>query len=154
GTGLRLRTPTSEDYDDIKSFYDGLSKDSVYSRFNGFVRTEFPARMDADADGDRRLVLTAWRADRVGALGSYDRLGEAEGAELAFTVADDFQGRGVATLILNQLRAIAAERGIERFDAEVASSNTAMRRVFERAGFVVRRTGSAADLLVSLQMEP
>ena len=34
GTGLKLRTPTSEDYWDIKSFYDELSRESLYSRFN------------------------------------------------------------------------------------------------------------------------
>src|SRR5262245_30880332 len=65
GTGLRLRTPTSEDYEDIKSFYDELSAESRYSRFNGFVRTALPARLDAEADGDERVALAAWRPDRV-----------------------------------------------------------------------------------------
>ena len=44
GTPLRLRTPTLEDYDAIKSFYEGLSEDSLYTRFHGRVRPEGPAR--------------------------------------------------------------------------------------------------------------
>src|SRR5262245_29491387 len=76
GTGLMLRTPTSEDYADIKSFYDELSQESLYSRFKGFVRTDLPARLDAEADGDDRVTLAAWGPDRVVALGSYERLRE------------------------------------------------------------------------------
>jgi len=151
GTGLRLRTPTSEDYEDIKSFYDELSHESLYSRFNGFVETDLPARLDAEADGDDRVALAAWGPDRVVALGSYDRLREPGVAEVAFAVADDFQGRGVATQMLEHLTAIGAGRGVDRFVAEVEVSNTAMRRVFDRAGFSVR-DAAPGELLVSLDI--
>jgi acetate---CoA ligase (ADP-forming) len=154
GSPLRLRTPTLADYDAIKSFYDGLSEDSLYTRFHGYVRTEGPARADAEADGDARVVLTGWRADRVVALGGYDRLREPAAAEVAFTVAEDFQGSGIATRILEQLAEIGAARGIERFDAEVAETNTAMLRVFRRAGFGVRSKLDFEELLVSLDIHP
>src|SRR5262249_12030503 len=151
GTGLTLRVPTSEDYADIKSFYDELSPESLYSRFNGFVQTDVPARLDADADGDDRVALAAWRPDRVVALGSYDRLAEPGVAEVAVAVADDFQGRGVATQILERMTEIAAERGIDRFVAEVEAGNRAMRRVFDHAGFCVREV-APGELLVSVDI--
>jgi acyl-CoA synthetase (NDP forming)/RimJ/RimL family protein N-acetyltransferase len=154
GTPLRLRTPTAEDYDAIKSFYEGLSEDSLYTRFHGWVRPEGPARSDAEADGDARVVLIGWRGDRVVASGGYDRLREPAVAEVAFTVADDFQGRGVATRILEQLAEIGAARGIVRFDAEVAETNSAMLRVFDRAGFGVRSRLDFEELLVSLDIHP
>jgi RimJ/RimL family protein N-acetyltransferase len=154
GTPLRLRTPTLEDYDAIKSFYDGLSEDSLYQRFHGWVRTEGPARSDAEADGDARVVLIGWRADRVVASGGYDRLREPAVAEVAFTVADNFQGHGVATRILEQLAEIGAARGIERFDAEVAEANASILRVFRRAGFGVRSKLDYDELLVSLDIHP
>ncbi len=154
GSPLRLRAPRPEDYDDIKVFYDGLSEDSLYTRFHGSVRTEGPARSDAEADGDARVVLIGWRADRVVASGSYDRLREPAVAEVAFTVAEDFQGRGVATRILEQLAEIGAERGIARFDAEVMDSNQAMLAVFNRAGFGVRSRLDFEELLVSLDIQP
>jgi len=154
GTPLRLRAPTPEDYDGIKAFYDRLSEDSLHTRFHGYVRTEGPARSDAEADGDARVVLLGWRADRVVASGSYDRLREPAVAEVAFTVAEDFQGRGVATRILEQLAEIGAERGIARFDAEVMDSNQAMLAVFGRAGFGVRSKLDFDELLVSLDIQP
>ena len=151
GTSLRLRTSTPEDYEDIKSLYDELSPESRYSRFNSFVRSDLQARLDAEADGDDRVALAAWGPDRLVALGSYDRLREPGGAEVAFTVADDFQGRGVATQILEHLTQIGAERGVDHFVAEVEASNTAMRRVFDRAGFSVRDLGPG-QFLVSLDI--
>ncbi len=154
GTPLRLRAPRPEDYEEIKSFYDRLSETSRYKRFHGYVQTEGPARSDAEADGDARVVLIGWRGDRVVASGSYDRLREPGVAEVAFTVADDFQSRGAATRILEQLADVGAENGIERFDAEVAGSNKAMLGVFDRAGFGVRRKGSYEELLVSLDIHP
>jgi len=154
GTPLRLRAPTTEDYDGIKAFYDGLSEDSLYTRFHGNVRTEGPARSDAEADGDARVVLIGWRADRVVASGSYDRLREPAVAEVAFTVAEDFKGRGVATRMLEQLAEIGAERGVARFDAEVMDSNQAMLAVFNRAGFGVRSRLDFDELLVSLDIQP
>jgi RimJ/RimL family protein N-acetyltransferase len=154
GTPLRLRTPTPADYGDIKAFYDRLSEDSLYARFHGSVRTEGPARSDAEADGDTRVVLIGWRADRVVASGSYDRLREPAVAEVAFTVAEDFQGRGVAMRMLEQLAQIGAERGIARFDAEVMDSNQAMLAVFRRVGFGVRSRLDFDELLVSLDIQP
>ena len=154
GTPLRLRAPTPADYDYIKAFYDGLSEDSLFMRFHGSVRTEAPAHSDAEADGDTRVVLIGWRGDRVVASGSYDRLREPAVAEVAFTVAEDFQGRGVATRMLEQLADIGAERGIARFDAEVMDSNQAMLAVFNRAGFGVRNRLDFDELLVSLDIHP
>jgi GNAT superfamily N-acetyltransferase len=51
-------------------------------------------------------------------------------AEVAFAVADDLHGRGIGTRTLEQLAAIAADRGIRRFDAEVMASNRPMLDVF------------------------
>jgi len=153
GSTLRLDTPTPDDYEDLKSFYDELSQESLYNRFHGFVRTDLPAGLDAEADGEDRVALAAWQGDRVVACGSYDRLPEPGVAEIAFTVADELQGRGIATQLLEHLTEIAAERGIDRFVAEVEASNTAMRRVFERAGFSVRRAG-LGDVLVSPDIPP
>ena len=75
-------------------------------------------------------------------------------AEVAFTVAEDLQGRGVATRILEQLAEIGAEQGIRRFDAEVMDTNQAMLAVFGRAGFGVRSKLDFDELLVSLDIQP
>ncbi len=66
-----------------------------------------------------------------------------ERAEVAVEVADCFHGRGLGTLLIARLAAIAEQRGITHFVAEVLCENHAMLDVF-REGFdarVVRRDG-------------
>jgi RimJ/RimL family protein N-acetyltransferase len=154
GSTLRLRSASPEDLDDIKTFYEGLSEQSRYLRFHGFGRPDAAARDYAEADGDARVALIARQGGRVVAAAGYDRLREPGAAEVAFTVADDFQGRGTATRLLEQLASIGAEKGISRFDAEVMSDNRAMLAVFKRAGFELRRQGSFDEVVVSLDIRP
>jgi len=154
GSTLRLQAPTPVDFDDIKEFFDGLSPESRYLRFHGFVRTDTAARAAAEAGGVDRVALIARHDGLVVAVAGFDGLREPRAAEVAFAVADDFQGRGAGTRMLDQLAEIAAERGVNRFDAEVMFGNRAMLDVFDRAGFAVRRRGSSGELTVSLDITP
>ena len=54
------------------------------------------------------------------------RLRDLTTAEIVFTVADAYQGRGIGTRLLERLAALAAAHGIERFVGEVLAGNTAM----------------------------
>ncbi len=154
GSTLRLETPTPEDFGDIKAFYDGLSSESRYFRFHGYGRADIVARAEAQAAGVDRLALIGRHDGGVVATASYDGLREKRVAEVAFAVADEFQGRGIATRMLEQLATIAAEHGIRRFDAEVMTADGRMLGVFEHAGFVVRRKGSRGDVTLSLDITP
>ena len=153
GSTLRLQAPTPVDFDDIKAFYDGLSPESRYLRFHGFGRTDTVARADAEATGVDRLALIGRHDGRVVAVAGYEGLREPGVAEVAFAVADADQRRGIGMRMLEQLAAIAAGRGIRRFDAEVMSENRLMLGVFEHAGFAVRRKGFG-EVTVSLDITP
>ena len=154
GGTLRLQAPTPADFDEIKEFFDGLSAESHYMRFHGSGRTEIAARAAAAAGGVDRVTLIARHDAHVVAVGGFDGLREPGAAEVAFAVADDWQGRGVGTRMLEQLAEIAADRGITRFDAEVLFGNRAMLGVFEGAGFTVRRRVWFGALTVSLDITP
>ncbi len=155
GSTLRLRAPTPADLDDIKAFYDdGLSDESRYRRFHGYLRTDVAARAYTEANGIDRVALIGRQGEQIVAAASYDLLREPGAAEVAFAVADQFQRRGTATRMLEQLAAIASERGLRRFDAEVLGTNRPMLLVFERAGFAVRRKGTGGELTVSLDITP
>ena len=82
------------------------------------------------------------------------RLRNPAAAEVAFAVADAYQGRGVGTRLLEQLAARAAQQGIERFVAEVMSGNRPMMRVFEDAGFEVTRTLEGGETEVTFPIAP
>ncbi len=154
GSTLRLQVPTPADFEDVKEFFDRLSAESRYMRFHGSGGTEIAARAAVQVGGVDRVTLIARYDGRVVAVAGFDGLREPGAAEVAFAVADDFQGRGVGTRMLEQLAAIAADRGINRFDAEVMSANGAMLGVFEGAGFAVRRRNWVGELTISLDITP
>ncbi len=153
GSTLRLQAPTPADFDEVRGFFDGLSADSRFMRFHGYARTDVAARAAVEAAGPDRCSLIARHDGRLVAVAGFDGLREMGAAEVAFAVADDFQGRGAATRMLEQLAEIAAERGIRRFDAEVLFANRAMLGVFEGAGFAVRRRVSLTLALDLTAME-
>ena len=154
GSALRLRSPVPSDEDAIRAFFDALSFESRYLRFHGAGRTDVISRDYARADGDSRVPLLAHLGGRVVAVAGYDRLNEPDAAEVAFAIAEDLQGRGLATRMLEQLAEIAAPRGITRFDAEVLPDNRPMLRVFANAGFGVRRVSRDGVVHLSLDLRP
>jgi acyl-CoA synthetase (NDP forming)/RimJ/RimL family protein N-acetyltransferase len=154
GSALRLRSPRPEDEDAIRAFFEGLSFESRYLRFHGAGRSDLISRDYADADGDARVPLLAHLGDRVVAVAGYDRLNEPDAAEVAFAVAEDQQGRGLATSMLQQLAEVAASRGITRFDAEVMGENRPMLHVFGNAGFGVRRGSTGGIVHLALDLRP
>ena len=154
GSALRLRSPEPADEAGIKAFFDALAPESRYMRFHGVGRTDVVSHDYARADGDLRMALLARLGDRVVAVAGYERLNEPGVAEVAFAVADDMQGRGLATRMLEQLAEVGAERGVRRFDAEVMADNRAMLHVFSSAGFDVRRETAWGEAHLELDIRP
>jgi len=158
GGTLRLRPPGSEDADALLDFFNGLSERSFYLRFHG-APTVRPSLVGPFLDPDwmeqGALVgtLAGGDGERTVALASYARLRDPTTAEVAFSVADDQQGRGIGTRMLEQLAERAAAAGIERFVAEVMGDNAAMMRVFEDAGFGVSRALDRGTFEVSFPIE-
>jgi acetate---CoA ligase (ADP-forming) len=149
GSTLRLRPPEQEDASELLELFRGLSLESLHLRFHG-VPALTPALADRFLEPDwverGALIGTLAGANgaRVVAVATYDRLRDPSKAEVSFAVADELQGRGIGTRLLEQLAEIAGAHGIERFVAMVLPQNVAMLRVFSDAGFdVVRRLDPA-----------
>ncbi|MFL5892076.1 MAG: GNAT family N-acetyltransferase [Solirubrobacterales bacterium] len=82
------------------------------------------------------------------------RIGEPEEAEVSVVVGDPWQGRGVATALLEQLVERARDEGIARFVALVMEDNTEALKLFEHqapSGAKPRRSESGhLELLIDL----
>ena len=159
GSTLRLRPPTSEDVGPLLDFLGGLSPQSLYLRFHGHpALTEQLVERFVDPDwvetGGLVGVVGDGDAERIVALASYARLRDPRAAEAAFTVADDFQRKGVGTRLLERLAALASEAGIERFVAEVRPENRPMLDVFANAGFEATRELAGGTVEVRFPIEP
>src|SRR5689334_11303219 len=136
GSTLRLRQPSRDDLAGLLAFFQALSDESLYRRFHGHPSVD-PRMVEPMLEPDwiERGSLIGMKGEQVVAAANYVRLREARTAEVAFAVADELQGRGIATRLLEQLAMAAADVGIEEFIAEVMLENGAMLRVFADAGF-------------------
>jgi acetate---CoA ligase (ADP-forming) len=159
GSTLRLRAPAREDAGALSSFFEGLSERSFYQRFHGIrsIDEELVVHF-LEPDWWDRGVLVGTLAggggkEQIVAVGEYDRLRDPAAAEAAFAVADDLQGRGIGTRLLERLAALAAGQGIERFVANVQLDNPAMLGVFEGAGLEVTRELDGGEFEVSFPIE-
>jgi acetate---CoA ligase (ADP-forming) len=141
GSTLRLRAPAATDAGALEAFFSGLSERSFYLRFHGLRRVDRAlVEHFVEPDWHDRGVLVGVAGEgRIVAVAEFMRLRDETSAEVAFAVADELQGRGIGTRLLEQLAANAAGAGIERFVAEVLPENAAMLGVFRDAGFEVAR---------------
>src|SRR5436190_2865129 len=140
GATLRLRAPVTEDTGALTAFFGAMTDRSLYLRFHGLQRIDDALIQHfLDPDWENSGVLVGELDGRIVAVGEYMRLRDASAAEAAFAVADEHQGRGIGTRLLEQLALRASEVGIERFVAEVMPENRAMIGVFVRTGLEVTR---------------
>jgi RimJ/RimL family protein N-acetyltransferase len=73
-------------------------------------------------------------------------------AEVAVTVTDAWQGRGVATALLERLAARARAAGIERIAARMIVGNDAARRLIERAAVITGEKRDAGTVVVTARL--
>ena len=159
GSTLRLRPPGDADRQSLVRFFEELSERSLYLRFHG--RPTVDERLVEpvlDPDWvDRGALLGSvveGGEERIVALANYVRLRDPLSAEVAFAVADAYQGHGIGTRLLEQLAALAASHGVERFIGEVMADNAAMIHVFEGVGFEVTRTLSGGEVEMTFPIAP
>jgi acetate---CoA ligase (ADP-forming) len=159
GTVVALKIATPQDHDAVKRFFHDLSPESRRRRFFGVAEPSdaFIARWCDSSDPAQALSLLAIRlvdsALRPIAIGSYIGVGGTS-AEVAFAVDDRFHGRGLGTMLLERLAAIAAANGLRRFEATTLPENAAMLEVFHESGFEIRSKADVGTIAVQLSLSP
>lgn len=143
GVAVCIRPVRADDRQRVIDAFHKLDPRTVYTRFFSPKRELSEAdlgRIEA-SDFVRGVALVATvgegEAETIVGGGAYtvlDRPGEPATAEVSFTIEEDVQGQGLATLLLRQLTRIGREHGLQRFEAEVLAENRPMLKVFERSG--------------------
>ena len=155
GTVAHVRPIRPDDAEALRRFHAGQSDESIYLRFFA------PLRVLSDADvhrfthvdyTDRVALVATMREDIIG-IGRYDRI-DARSAEVAFNISDHYQGKGIGSVLLEHLAAIAQELGLTRFTAEVLPQNRKMLAVFSDAGYEVSRRIEDGVVEVGFDIEP
>jgi len=145
GTRVRMRPIVPGDAPKLVALYDRLSRDTRYHRFFSAMRRLPPdwARFLANVDYRTRLALVAESPDDAEALiavARYEPAGAPDTAEVAFVVQDDWQDRGLGSVLFGELLRAAAANGIRRFRAWVLADNRRMLDLIARFGRIEQRT--------------
>jgi RimJ/RimL family protein N-acetyltransferase len=72
---------------------------------------------------------------------------------VSYTIEEDYQGQGLATMFMAMLTEIAREHGIARFEAEVLVGNQAMLGVFRKSGLPLHRHTEEGVVCVVMDLE-
>lgn len=141
GDTALIRPIRPDDGDALRAFHERQSDESKYRRFFSAKPTLSDAELRhfTEVDFVDRVALAVVLHDEFIGWASYEKWPNRADAEAAFMVDDGHQGKGIATLLLEHLAAIARDNGIRRFTAEVLADNRAMTRVFTRAGWPLQR---------------
>jgi GNAT superfamily N-acetyltransferase len=154
GTSVHLRPIRDTDEGGLLALYDRLSPESLYFRFFAVPDKDLgKIAYLTHVDYKRRYAVVAEAARAVVGVARWESLADRPAhVEVAFTVADDFQGRGLGSILFRRLAALARARGIAVFEAEVLKNNERMLRVFERTGLptATRDQGSILTILMAL----
>ena len=161
GSRLRLRPVRPNDEERLISFHDRLSGQTAYQRFFNVMKhlPRASAHSLANVDYRRRLALVAEHGEgpcpMLVAVARYDCTDQPGTAEIAFVIQDDWQNRGLGTILLEALLAAAEARGIRRFRAYVLPSNGRMLDLLARFTDIrERRTGGGVTEVLLTRRAP
>jgi RimJ/RimL family protein N-acetyltransferase len=155
GEWIEIRTLKPQDRDDLIAAVDRTSSESLYRRFfavrRQFSETEESFYLNIDFVSHVALVALAEEngQQRIVGGGRYV-VGEPGQAEIAFTVVDKYQGRGLGAALLRHLAVIARQAGLHELVAYVLPDNRAMLKVFEKSGLRYTTKREAGSIYVKL----
>ncbi len=157
GTIIHIRPIRGEDEPALRRFFETLSKESVFFRF-GQQRINMPhdylARL-CQVDYDRDLAFLAVDdGEEETIIGDVrlNRFADLESAELSFTVADLWQGKGIGSILMEFCIGVAKEIGLKTLLMEIMKSNTRMIHLGYKYDFE-RLPGIMGDDMEELQLE-
>lgn len=140
----------------VKAMFYQLSKTSIQHRFFHMVRAmphkKIQDLIRIDYENDMLLVVLTNASEDSEMIGiaHYSKDARTNFAEAAFLVRDDWQGKGIGSILLKELASAAQQNGIAGFTAEVLMDNSGMMRVFHGGGYKVE--SRLADGIYMLKM--
>ncbi|HEV8628105.1 MAG TPA: GNAT family N-acetyltransferase [Acidimicrobiia bacterium] len=150
GSTVILRPAVPADRELLIEGFKRLSPESRYRRFFAPMKEMSAPLLDYLTSIDYRdhfawAALSADAGPDGRALGvgvsRYIRLEDPEAAEMAVTVVDDWQGRGLGRVLLDALVLEALENGITRLEGDVLVENRPMQELLRHTGATFRPGG-------------
>jgi RimJ/RimL family protein N-acetyltransferase len=150
GTPVTIRAVRPDDKRRIAEAFGNLDPESIYTRFfrhkSELTDEELKAATEVDFENTVALVVAVPAGEEqeiiigAGRYILYAPPNAERSAEVAFTVEEDYQGQGIAGMILRHLIHIARAQGVAQFEAEVLPKNRAMLAVLARSGLSMKQS--------------
>lgn len=156
GATVRVRPIRPDDGERLNAFHNRQSSESIYLRFFSARPRLSPKDIErfTTIDYQDRMAFVAILGDEMIGVARYDREVDKQQAEVAFITDDFHHGRGLATLLLEYLAAVARDHGLTHFTATTLPQNRKMLGVFKQAGFQVSTRFEDGVIQVLLGIEP
>lgn len=147
GRSIHLRPIRPEDEPGLAEMLKNVSRETLYMRFFGYIPkinhtwlTRF-----THIDYDREIALVATINESQGGLSTELIIGIVriiedawrESAEYSILIADQWQGKGLGSMLTNRILEIARKRGIRKIVASVLPNNDSMIKLFTKKGFSI-----------------
>jgi acyl-CoA hydrolase/GNAT superfamily N-acetyltransferase len=159
GTTVRVRPIRPTDEGLLRDFHYRLSEETVLRRYRHPLRAlphaERLKLVNVDYETHMALIAVrhaAAREEMVGVV-RYHVDPATRLAELAFTVRDDWQDRGIGTQLMRKVREVACLRGVGGLEAWVQADNHRMLDLLLRNGFQVTSQSVAEERHLVLRLD-
>ncbi|HYI75183.1 MAG TPA: GNAT family N-acetyltransferase [Gaiellaceae bacterium] len=150
--GLTIRALRDGDTETVSALFARLGDRSRERRFCGAKPrlSQIELTQLARVDRDRHVLVGYVDGDPEPA-GIARLVRDGDAAEIAFAVADDYQSRGLGSVLANELAADARAAGITHLTATVCGDNPRMIALLRRLGSLdMSWRGGERDLVVGL----
>ncbi len=130
----------------IQEHYYQLDQSDVVSRFfhekTSFVSKQIERTFIIDYHKDLTIVAVEGQPgyERILAVGEYYLNPETELAEIAFSVAKNWQGKGLSSIVIKKLTEAAKQNNIKGLTAYTSKSNKRMVKLFNSLDYEVKTT--------------
>ena len=120
--GIKIRPLRGGETEVVQAVFDRLGPRSRLLRFGGAKNVLLPGELESLSRVDATHHVLVAYIDRE-PVGIARLVRDGDVAEVAYAVVDEWQGRGVGTVLVDRLAEDARAAGIERFVAEVRPDN-------------------------------
>ncbi len=159
GTKLLVRPIEPTDEEMLSDMFYDLSDQTIINRFFSMLKSMPHRRLQEfcviDYEDEMSLVVLHGKRpkQKMVGVGSYHMNPSTKRAEIAFLVADDWQGRGIGTYMMKELVKIARAKRIRGLTAEVLRDNVAMIALMHKAGVTPRSSIVNGSYLFTMDLQ-
>lgn len=157
GRSIEIRALRPDDETQMLAAVSRTSPQSLYRRFFG-PKKDF-------SESEKAFFLNINFTDHVALVATIEQSGHTEIvagaryvvakpgiAEVAFTVIDEFQGKGIGSALMRHLALLARRAGLKQLVADVLPDNTAMINVLKKSGLPTTITRAKGLIHVTLEV--